>query len=81
MRRFFNPDALHDYFFEYSYQRKNKTKLNWFEALDTGDPIADQGGLPKAGGRREESQFSVQALVQSLDQGERRTILSRGGGI
>ena len=34
----------------------------------TGDPFADQRGFAKAGGSRDEGQFTSQTLVQSLDQ-------------
>ena len=37
-------------------------------SLATGDPFADQRGFAKAGGGRDEGQFTMQALVQPLDQ-------------
>ncbi len=38
----------------------------WSPAPD--EPLADQGGFPKAGGGRDERQLAVQTLVQPLAQ-------------
>ena len=48
----------------------------------TGDPFADQRGFAKAGGSRDEGQFTAaETLVQPLDQARAETALGRGRGI
>ncbi len=52
-------------------------------SLATSDPFADQRGFAKAGGGRDEGQFTArrQALVQPLDQAGAGDNFGRGGGI
>jgi hypothetical protein len=50
--------------------------------LAAGDPLADQRGLAKAGRGRDEGEFALEALIQSLDQARARDPLRvwPGGG-